>query len=79
ERMHDRLQQHRQLTHDAIRERLARGIAEGDVPATVSADALAGFYIAVLQGLAIQARDRAPPARLQAVADQALRAWDVLV
>jgi AcrR family transcriptional regulator len=59
----------------AIRLRIERGIAEGDVPAGTSAAALASFYMAVVQGMSLHAKDGAPRRRLQEIAETALRAW----
>jgi len=61
----------------ALRQRIERGIAEGDVPAQTSAAALASFYMAVVQGMSFHARDGAPRRRLQEIADTALQAWPV--
>ncbi len=63
----------------AIRDRLARGVADGDL--TVSAaglDAIARYYTTVVQGLSIQARDGADRAELEAVITCAMAAWDAL-
>lgn len=68
----------RQAAQDAFRRRIARGIAEGDVPAGADAATMAAFYTTVLQGLSVQARDGAPPERLDAVVDSAMAAWDAL-
>lgn len=59
----------------AIRERVARGQREGDVPAEVDADALAGFVAALFQGLSVKARDGASREALRAIAGQAMEAW----
>jgi len=63
----------------AIRERLARGVADGDL--TVSPDgldALARYYATVVQGLSIQARDGANREALEAIVDCDMAAWDAL-
>ncbi|HEY3502492.1 MAG TPA: TetR/AcrR family transcriptional regulator [Actinocatenispora sp.] len=62
----------------AVRDRLDRGVADGDVPAGTDTRALAAFYVTVLNGLSLQARDGRPTAELTATADAALAAWDVL-
>jgi AcrR family transcriptional regulator len=62
-----------------IRERLARGVAEGDLVASdESLDALARYYATVVQGLSVQARDGASRAELEAVITCAMGAWDTL-
>ncbi|HEY8545062.1 MAG TPA: TetR/AcrR family transcriptional regulator [Acidimicrobiales bacterium] len=65
----------RRADQAALRDRLARGVADGDLPAGTDVDALAAFYAAVLNGLAVQARDGAPRPALDAVIDQAMLAW----
>ncbi len=57
----DYLRDHRRRAARLLRERFARGVADGDVPAGADLDALTSFYSSVLQGLSIQARDGAQP------------------
>jgi AcrR family transcriptional regulator len=47
----------------------------GEAPAETDAAALAGFFMAVVQGMSIQAIDGADAASLHAIADAALAAW----
>jgi AcrR family transcriptional regulator len=61
-----------------LRERLDRGIAEGDLPVGADTAVLADFYSTVLDGMSIKARDGATRAELYAIADGALSAWDGL-
>jgi AcrR family transcriptional regulator len=62
-----------------IRERLARGVAEGDLAASpASLDAIARYYATVVQGLSVQARDGTTRAELEAVITCAMAAWDTL-
>jgi AcrR family transcriptional regulator len=72
------LADHRRQSVEAVAARVRRGIADGDVPAAVDPEAIAAFYVTVLQGLSIQARDRAGPAVLTAVVDSAMAAWPTL-
>ena len=58
-----------------LRERFARAKAEGDLPETASPDALAAFLMAVLHGMAVQAKAGFSRAKLEAVAAQALTSW----
>ena len=58
--------------------RIAQGIADGDVPATANPEAVAGFYVTVINGLSIEARDGACLAELQRTVDGAMAAWDAL-
>lgn len=61
-----------------LRFRLERAIAEGELPPTADAAAIAAFYTTVLQGLSIQARDGAAAEALEAIVDGAMLAWDGL-
>lgn len=58
--------------------RIARGMAEGDVPATASPERMARFYQCIHQGMSIQARDGADRKTLEGVAHAAMLAWDPL-
>ncbi|MDF2862827.1 MAG: TetR family transcriptional regulator [Achromobacter mucicolens] len=58
--------------------RLTAGAAQGELPAGTDLKGLAAFYTTVLHGMSIQARDGASRKTLQAVARQAMRAWDAL-
>ncbi len=60
-------------------ERIERGIADGDVPEGADAETMAAFYNSVNHGMAIQARDGADQAKLSAVAESAISAWDSLI
>ncbi|MDL4815072.1 TetR/AcrR family transcriptional regulator [Actinomadura opuntiae] len=70
------------LRHDmlaAIKDRLARGVTDGDLTASpANLDAVARYYTTVVQGLSIQARDGADRAELEAVITCAMAAWDAL-
>jgi AcrR family transcriptional regulator len=79
EAVHDHLAGWRTAAEQAFRERIERGIADGDVPADVDAVRIAAFYNAVMQGMAIQARDGADRPKLSAIAEAAIAAWDSLV
>lgn len=58
-----------------MKARLERGIAEGDVPASADAAALASFYMAVLQGMSLHAKDGASRERLLEIGRAALGAF----
>jgi AcrR family transcriptional regulator len=77
--VHEHLADRRLATEHHFRERIERGIAEGDVPAGADATRIAAFYNAVNQGMAIQARDGADQAKLSAVAESAIAVWEGLV
>ena len=76
--MRDFLARCRREAQDAIERRLARGVAESDLPKRVDVAAFAAFYYTVLQGLSVQARDGASRATLAAIVDCAIAAWDRL-
>lgn len=58
-----------------LRERFERARAEGDLPETARPDALAAYLMAILHGMAIQAKAGFCRDKLEAVAEQALAAW----
>lgn len=62
-----------------IRDRLARGVTDGDLAVSAaSLDGIARYYTTVVQGLSIQARDGANRADLETVITCAMAAWDTL-
>ena len=62
----------------ALRKRLERGVAEGELPADFDCDAVATFYATVQHGMSIQARDGASRTALMATVTGAMSAWQVL-
>jgi AcrR family transcriptional regulator len=66
----------RQKTFEAIRDRLERGIADGDLAPQADVDALAAYYNTVLEGLSIQARDDTSREAMHAIIDCALAGWE---
>ena len=76
EKIQDYLREMRLMTYKMIRQRLARGVKEGDIPAKADLNGLASFYTAVLHGLSIQARDDASRKALTTAVDYAMSAWD---
>jgi AcrR family transcriptional regulator len=66
--------------HTTIRDRLARGVTDGDLVASpANLDAMARYYTTVVQGLSVQARDGATRADLETVITCAMAAWDTLM
>jgi AcrR family transcriptional regulator len=63
----------------AVRERLARGQADGDVPPGADTGALAAYVMSVQYGLSLQARDGATREELDTVVDCLLAGWDGVV
>jgi AcrR family transcriptional regulator len=68
------LAQRRAQGEAAIRRRLEKALAEGDLPSSVSASDLARFITTVMQGMAVQSASGASAEDLRAVAFWALRA-----
>jgi AcrR family transcriptional regulator len=63
----------------AIRDRLQRGIDEGELSASgTDIDAIARYYATIVQGLSIQARDGATRGELEDVITGAMAGWDSL-
>lgn len=60
---------------ERMKARIERGIAEGDVPPSTNAAALASFYMAVLQGMSLHAKDGASRERLVEIGESALLAF----
>lgn len=58
-----------------LRDRIDRGVTEGDVPSGTDTAALADFYGAIFAGMAMQARDGVGRKSLLATVDNAMRAW----
>ena len=58
-----------------LRAGIKRAVASGELPRSTQVDRLARFYQAVVQGMAIQGRDGASRAELEAVAKVAMAAW----
>jgi AcrR family transcriptional regulator len=61
-----------------IRQRLERAVDEGELPESVDVDAIASFYVTVLHGLALRARNGASREALHAAIDGAMAAWKTL-
>jgi AcrR family transcriptional regulator len=75
----DFLAEERRSATAAVRERLARGQAEGDVPPGADTGALAAYVMSVQYGLSLQARDGAGRAELNTVVDCLVAGWDALL
>ena len=55
--------------------RIENGVREGELPRDTDVEALANFYMAVIAGMSMQARDGASRKTLLAMAETAMRAW----
>lgn len=69
-----RLAAQRDDIHRRLRDRIARGIIDGDLPATVEPDQLASFLMAVMRGMSGRARDGGSAEELLAIAGVAVAA-----
>ena len=65
----------RAVAEAQLRERFEQAKAEGDLPETSKPDALAAFLMAVLHGMAVQAKAGFSRETLEAVAEQARSCW----
>ena len=55
--------------------RLRKAVADGELAGDCDVPGLAALYMAVLQGMSVQARDGASKAALFGMAEHAMRAW----
>ena len=62
-----------------LRDRLERGVREGELSATVDFQQVAEFFATVQHGMSITARDGATLEQLSKTAQAAMAAWDGLV
>lgn len=72
------LSERRRSLCDVVRLQLERGIARGELAPGTDAQALTAFFITVLQGMSIRARDGGSREDLLAVARHAMAVWDGL-
>lgn len=56
--------------------RLKQGQLQGEIPETVDLNVMTDFYVTLLQGMTIQARDGADQKQLAGVVDMAMKTWD---
>ena len=63
---------------EAIRERLERALAEGDLPEHRRPQgAMARYVVTVMRGMAVEAASGAKGSELHQIVDTAMRAWPV--
>ena len=65
----------RSLSRAKLKERIARGVAAGELPADTEATALANFYGTIITGMSVMARDGASRKALLATVEAAMRGW----
>jgi len=73
------LQQTRSGIFDRVHTRLTRAQAEGELPATLDAPALARFVVTLQNGMSLQARSGVRRAELEAAVRLALTGWEAWV
>jgi len=76
QRVQQELREIRRAVQDTLRLKFEDAAAEGLLPSDVNAASLALYYVTVLHGLSIQARDGASREELASVVDHALTAFD---
>jgi AcrR family transcriptional regulator len=74
----DYLRAIRQQAPKVIKQRLDRGVAQGELPRRLDTAAVAAFYATVVHGLGVRAGDGASRSELMAAVDGAFAAWDTL-
>ena len=75
----DFLREQRALREKGLKQRLRRGVAEGDLPASADINGLTSFYTSILDGMAIRARDGASRRALDDIVRHAMAAWDTVI
>jgi AcrR family transcriptional regulator len=75
----DRMRSYRAHAPDLIRNRLKRGVAEGDVPKGVDLEPLVSLFTNYVYGLPMRARDGASRKDMLAGIAAAMAAWDRLI
>lgn len=66
----------RNQSKEKIYARLKQGQIQGEIPETVDLKVMTDFYVTLLQGMTIQARDGADQKQLAGVVDMAMKTWD---
>jgi AcrR family transcriptional regulator len=69
------LMHRRKATRTEIKGRIERGIRHGELGRDINPEALANFYVTVIQGMSIQAIDGATRKSLLGIGMAAMRAW----
>jgi len=74
----DFMGEQRAIREKFMRQRLHRGIAEGDLSRATDINVLASFYASIVDGMAIRSKDGASRKTLNAIIECAMAAWDKL-
>ena len=73
--LHRELERCRAEDRNVIAVRLKKALATGELTEGSSPNAMAAYYMAIMQGISVQARDGASRTTLMAIAAQAMAAW----
>ena len=71
----EELREHREYRKKTLRKRFQRAIAEGDLPAGTSAEALANYVMVVAWGMALEGQGGTSRKELRRLAQSAMNAW----
>lgn len=74
----DYLRAIRQRAPEVIKQRLKRGVVEGELPPELNIVAIAAFYATIIHGLGVRAGDGASRTALIGAVDSAMAAWETL-
>ncbi len=78
QKVQEQLSSKRRDTEVLIHERLLRGVQDGEISSKANLADIARFYVTILHGMSIQARDGACQDILMTIAKQGMLAWDSL-
>jgi AcrR family transcriptional regulator len=71
----EELKEHREYRKATLRKRFQRAIAEGDLPAGTSAEALANYVMVVAWGMALEGQSGTSRKELRRLVQSAMNAW----
>ena len=74
-RLHKMVADERAMAKSRLRERIQRGVEDGDLAPDTDVAALTDFYSAVINGMSLQAREGASRKAMLAMVETAMRAW----
>jgi TetR/AcrR family transcriptional regulator, copper-responsive repressor len=74
-RLHKLLAEQRAEARERMRDRIRAGVTQGELPAETDVAALADFYMAVIAGMSLHAREGGSRKALLAMVHAAMRAW----
>jgi len=74
-KLQELLAEQRNQAKARLRERIARGVKEGELPPDTDVIGLTHFYAAVINGMSLQARDGVSRKALISMVETAMRAW----